>query len=137
MKPIWKTALVDDEVRSLETLQWLLEEYCPQVRVAGAYSSPYEALQALRNDPPDLLILDIAMPGLNGFDLLHYLMPVTYPVVFITAHTGEVLRTLKSAKVPYLLKPIDDEELSALLPKVMSAGQLISEEQMERVRTGG
>lgn len=137
MKPKWKTTLVDDEVRSLETLQWLLEEYCPQVEVIGTFSSPYQALQSLRSAPPDLLILDIAMPGLNGFDLLHHLMPVPYPVVFITAHTGEVIRTLKSARVPYLLKPIDDEELSALVPKVMNARQLITEEQMERVRLGG
>ena len=136
MKPKWKTALVDDEVRSLETLQWLLEEYCPEVEVTGTYSSPYQALQALRNEPPDLLILDIAMPGLNGFDLLHHLMPVPYPVVFITAHTGDVIRTLKNARVPYLLKPIDDEELSALLPAVMKARQLISEDQMEKVRLG-
>ena len=134
MKPTWKTALVDDEVRSLETLQWLLEEYCPEIEVTGAYSSPFEALQALRRTPPDLLILDIAMPGLNGFDLLHHLMPAPYPVVFITAHTGDVIRILKEARVPYLLKPIDDEELCQLLPRVLEGRKLITEEQMERVR---
>ena len=114
----WKTVLVDDERRSLETMQWLLEECCPEVEITGMYDSPLAALAALRQSPPDLLFLDIAMPGLNGFDLLRQLLPLSFSIIFVTAYNGPTVRALKNTGLPFLLKPVDEVELTGMISRL-------------------
>ena len=64
--------IVDDEPFCCETLVMLLERYCPEVKVLDICHSAATALQSLAGNKPDILFLDIEMPIMNGFDLLHY-----------------------------------------------------------------
>jgi two-component system, LytTR family, response regulator len=129
-----RTLLVDDETRSLETMQWLLGECCPTVEIVGMCNSSFHALEVIRRTELDLLILDIAMPVMNGFDLLSHIFPIPFPVVFVTAHNGAILRTLRKAGLPYLLKPVDDEELSALIEDITRHKTLVTAEQIRTLR---
>ncbi len=125
-----KTLLVDDEKRSLETMQWLLEECCPEVEIMGLCDSATKALDFILQNQPDLLILDIAMPVVNGFDLVSRLFPVPFPVLFVTAHNGPIVQILKRTGIPYLLKPVDDEELTRMINLIAQNRPLITQKQI-------
>lgn len=129
-----KTILVDDELHSLENMRWLLDEYCPEVEIVQTFDSPVAALHQLPLLTFDLLLLDVAMPVLNGFDLLSQLLPASFSVIFITAHNGSVLRAIKQAGLPYLLKPVDDEELRAMIHKVTQQPQRIEMECVQALK---
>lgn len=115
-----RTLLVDDESHSLELLQIALEEYCPEVEIIGAFTSPLEARKAILNQQPDLLILDIQMPGLNGFELLESLQPVNFVVIFSTAFDQFAIEALRVAAIDYLLKPLDEAALVKAIARVQT-----------------
>lgn len=103
--------LVDDEEHCTDTLSWLINEYCPDVRVLQVFNDPAAALKYLQHEAPDLLFLDIEMPVLNGFDLLKALGPLRSGLVFTTAYDEFAIKAIKHHALDYLLKPVDKDEL--------------------------
>ena len=112
-----RAILVDDEVHSLDALTILLNDYCPQVEVVAKCASPQMALDVIKNHIPDILFLDIEMPGLNGFELLERLGNIPFKVVFTTSYDQYGIRAIKFSALDYLLKPIDPHELIAAVNK--------------------
>lgn len=108
--------LVDDELPALKRLTRLLEA-TGRVEIAGSSTNPVEALDWLSHDQPDVLFLDIEMPGMNGFDLLARL-EVQPIVVFTTAFDRYALRAFEVNSIDYLLKPIEPEQLVRALGKL-------------------
>ena len=80
-----KAILVDDEHNNLENLRLLLAKYCPEVQVLAMASTVVEALEHFRAYQPELIFLDIEMPGGNGFELLDALKGYNFEVIFVTA----------------------------------------------------
>jgi two-component system LytT family response regulator len=107
--------LVDDEPPALARLRRMLAA-TGRVEVVGACRDPVEAIQELRRAPPDLLFLDIHMPGLSGFELLAGL-PHQPLVVFTTAYDQHALEAFQTNSVDYLLKPIEPQRLDRALQK--------------------
>jgi two-component system LytT family response regulator len=116
-----KTVLIDDEEDSLETIELLLQRHCPEVEIAGKFSEPKKAIAAIPKLNPQLLLLDIQMPGMTGFELLQELKDFSGGVVFITAHSEHAIRAFKFSAVDYLLKPVYTNELKAAIAKVKKA----------------
>lgn len=110
--------IVDDEEHCTEMLAWMLAEYCPNVRLLHAFNDPDKALTELRKGMPDVLFMDIEMPGLNGFDLLTALGQQPKALVFTTAYDQFAIRAIKHHALDYLLKPVDKDELRAAVAKV-------------------
>ena len=110
--------IVDDEPKNRRILKELLNRYCTDVTVIGEAGNSNEALSFLQKTKPDVLLLDIEMPGGNGFDLLDQLKPVAYEVVFITAFDEYAVKAFKYSALDYLLKPVNIEELQAAIEKV-------------------
>ena len=108
--------LVDDEPLALKRLGRLLEE-SGRVEVIGSCTDPVEALSELGCNPPDLLFLDIEMPGMSGFELLARLIPQPM-VIFTTAYDQYALRAFEDHSIDYLLKPIERVRLARALEKV-------------------
>ncbi|NNC82657.1 MAG: response regulator transcription factor [Flavobacteriales bacterium] len=106
-----KAVIVDDEMHCIETLQWQLANYCPQVDVVDTFISPVKSLKFLMYHEIDLLFLDVEMPVLNGFDLLHALPKKDFALVFTTAYDEFAIKAIKHHAIDYLLKPIDRQEL--------------------------
>lgn len=129
-----KAAIVDDEPRSIEMLEWLLTAYCPEVEVAARFHAPEAALAGLPGLPLDVLFCDIAMPTLNGFDLLLALPDRPFSVVFVTAHNGPIQRALKNSGADFLLKPVDDGELKATIQKISRNRPTLSQAQLAGLR---
>ena len=115
--------LVDDEERSRSTLQSLLTTYCPSITVVAQANSVESAKKALTTHQPDIVFLDIQMPGGLGFDLLESIQNRDFSVVFVTAHDKYGIKAVKANAIDYLLKPIDVDELRETVDKLMKLHQ--------------
>ena len=104
-----------------KVLKSLLAQYCPDVMVcaeADDITSGQEMIEAFR---PDLVFLDIEMPGGSGFKLLNNIKDVDFEVVFITAYEQFAIKAIRHDALDYLLKPVDPKELVAAVDKVKDA----------------
>src|SRR6185436_17843320 len=110
--------IVDDEPSARDRLRDLLERQ-RDVDVVGESADVPGALEAIREAPPDVVFLDVQMPGLDGFQLIEAVGARAMPaVVFVTAHEEHALRAFDVDAVDYLLKPFDEERFGAALGRV-------------------
>jgi len=109
--------IVDDEEFARSSLYFLLQENCEQIQVSGIAKSVSEARVLLANNNVDLIFLDIAMPGENGFELIPNIQQTKAHVIFTTAYDQYALKAIKSNALDYLLKPIDIDELKEAVNK--------------------
>ena len=121
-----QAVLIDDERNNLNNLSGLLERYCPEINVQGMAINAAEGRDIIMRLQPDLVFLDIQMPGTNGFELLQQLhgfgllqqLPNPgFEVIFVTAHDQYGIQAVKFAAVDYLLKPIHVTELQEAVRK--------------------
>lgn len=110
--------IVDDEPDGIRTLQKLLEYNCPDVAVTTTCNSAPAAFEHLRNHQPDVVFLDIRMPGTSGFDLLESLPVKNFEVIFVTAHNEYLLKALQLSAVDYLMKPVDEDRLIEAVERI-------------------
>lgn len=113
--------IVDDESRSRRVLESYLSEYCENVKVVAAVGSVSEAVKAIQKLNPNLVFLDIEMPGENGFDLLNYFNNPDFMIIFVTAYQEYAIKAFRSSAIDYLLKPL---EISQLIDAVNKATKL-------------
>jgi two-component system LytT family response regulator len=113
-----RTLLVDDEALSRRGLELRLRMAC-DIEIVGQCINGREALAAIREQKPDLVFLDIQMPGLSGFDVLAELQPHELPmVVFVTAYDRFAVQAFEARAIDYVLKPVDDSRLAATLTHI-------------------
>ena len=111
MTSLLRVMIVDDEAPAREGLRLRLKKE-PDVAIIGEYGDSVAALAAIRADPPDMLFLDIEMPGMDGFSLLAKASDVKLPaVVFVTAHDSHAIRAFDIRALDYLLKPVEQSRL--------------------------
>jgi DNA-binding LytR/AlgR family response regulator len=129
---------VDDEPPALDELAFLLgrDERVSEVLTCG---SATEALRLLRNDPVDVVLLDIAMPGLNGLELAQVLRRFRQPpaVVFVTAHQNHAVEAFDLRAVDYLLKPVHEDRLREAISRVRDDGAATETDEQLPVELGG
>ena len=113
-----KAIIVDDEERGVIVLQQLLEQYCTGIKVVGTATSITDAEVRVGELRPDVVFLDIEMPGGNGFKLLERLEQVTFDVVFVTAYNQYAIKAIRFAALDYLLKPVKIDELQEAVERV-------------------
>jgi len=114
MQPV-RTLVVDDEPEARDGLVRLLRGD-PDVVLVGECGNGKEAVAAIGTLSPDVVLLDIQMPELNGFEVLAALPPASMPiVVFVTAYDAYALRAFEAHAIDYLLKPFSDERFAAAL----------------------
>ncbi|MEL6656294.1 MAG: LytTR family DNA-binding domain-containing protein [Bacteroidota bacterium] len=113
-----RAIIVDDESHCRSALLKQLEWSTPQVEVVATCENVEQAITAIKTHQPDLVFLDIEMPGKNGFDLLNFFDPVHFEVIFTTAYDNFALEAFKVHAVDYLLKPIDEDALLEAIKRV-------------------
>lgn len=113
-----KAIIVEDEERSMLMLSSLLVEYCPEVTLVGSASTPEDAYALIKKSTPDIVFLDIEMPGYTGFQLLDFFDEVNFAVIFTTAYSEYALQAFQVSAVDYLLKPIQIDQLNSAIEKV-------------------
>ncbi|HEX8222653.1 MAG TPA: LytTR family DNA-binding domain-containing protein [Allosphingosinicella sp.] len=113
-----RTILVDDEPLAIQGLQLRLEKH-DDVDIVETCSNGREAIRAIKTNKPDLVFLDIQMPGFDGFSVIQGLMEVEPPLfVFVTAYTDHAIRAFEAQAVDYLMKPVEEDRLADTLDRV-------------------
>jgi len=126
-----KAVIVDDEPFCCSSLVILLERYCPEVKVTGIYHSGDDALQAIPEHHPQIVFLDIEMPGMNGFEMLEKLPAIDFEIIFTTSYDQYAIKAIRFSALDYLLKPIDREELQKAVQKVIERSHHPFPQQLE------
>lgn len=127
-----RTIIIDDEKNALDVLKMQLEQYCEGIELIQTCQSGQEGIEAIRNNQPDLVFLDIEMPHVNGFDVLLATRQFNYKVIFTTAYDQFAIKAFKFSAVDYLLKPIDIQELQDAVERLKkNAGDHSLQEKLE------
>lgn len=103
--------LIDDEHKSLAILKNKLERLCPNVTVIGETQDPEEAIELITDLDPQLVFLDIAMPGMDGFEVLQKIPKPKFEIIFVTAFDKYGIEAIKHCAIGYIVKPIDSQDL--------------------------
>ncbi len=113
-----RTILVDDEKLAIQGLQLRLEKF-PDVEIIDTCSNGREAIRKIKTEKPDLVFLDIQMPGFDGFSVVKGVMEIEPPLfVFVTAYQEHAVRAFEANAVNYLMKPVDEDKLADTLDRV-------------------
>ncbi|MGN6155166.1 MAG: LytR/AlgR family response regulator transcription factor [Sphingomicrobium sp.] len=130
-----RTILVDDEPLATQGLQLRLEAH-DDVEIVATASNGREAIRQIKTHKPDLVFLDIQMPGFDGFSVIQGLMEVEPPLfVFVTAFSDHAVRAFESQAVDYLVKPVDEDRLAQTLDRVRQRlSEKRSAEEAERLK---
>ncbi len=113
---IKKCYIVDDEILAIQELATLLKPY-PQLQVIGSSDRASKAIEEINQLKPDLIFLDINMPGMNGFDLLEKL-DESPEVIFVTAYDEFALKAFEVNALDYILKPINPDRLGDAVVRI-------------------
>lgn len=114
-----QAVIIEDEPKSLLTLESLLERYCPEVKIIATAGSVEIGLHVMAENSPELVFMDIAMPDGDAFDLLNKIGHIDFEIIFITAYNDFALRAFEFSALHYLLKPIHYLELQAAVQRFM------------------
>lgn len=115
-----KSIIIDDERKALEILKNKLERLCPNVSIIGESQSPEDGLELIKKLNPDLVFLDIAMPGMSGFDLLSHIDNPDFEIIFATAFDNYAIEAIKHCAIGYLVKPVDNKDLIKAVDKAIN-----------------
>jgi two-component system LytT family response regulator len=126
MKNSVTAIIVDDEPLARKLLKEYLLEY-PPVRLIGECKNGRQAIEAINEHKPDLVFLDIRMPGIDGFEVLEQLKHMPH-IIFSTAYGDYALKAFETNAVDYLLKPYDRKRFSLAMQKVMSRSVTVDNE---------
>jgi two-component system LytT family response regulator len=113
-----KAVIIDDEINSIDVLRWQIAEYTSDVTVVGSFSSPSQAMTELPELNPDVVFLDIEMPGMNGFEFLAAFENINFEVIFVTAYNEFAIKAFKYSAMDYLLKPVTESDLVGAVSKL-------------------
>jgi len=109
--------VIDDEKNVRQGLVRMLETFCTEVEVIGEANGVQSGLALLRQNPPDLVFLDIEMPDGSGLDLLKRLDSREFQVIFVTAYDEYAVEAFRLSAVDYLLKPVNPDQLIEAVEK--------------------
>ncbi|MGI6686311.1 MAG: LytR/AlgR family response regulator transcription factor [Bacillota bacterium] len=114
-----RAVLVDDEALALKNLKYVLTQL-EEIKVMAALTSPFAALEKISGEKPDVVFLDIEMPGLNGLEAAEEIWRISEEIliVFVTAYDEYAVKAFEVNALDYLLKPVTLERLERTLEKV-------------------
>lgn len=121
-----RSIIIDDEAFGRQSIQDAVQKFCSDVAVVALCEDAERGIEAIKAFKPDLVFLDIQMPGMSGFDLLQRLAPVTFHVIFVTSYDQYAVRAFKFSAIDYLLKPLNPDELIQAVHKVKTKSDATS-----------
>ena len=130
-----KAVILDDETRGSKLLSQKLQSFEDELQVIGIFNEPAKALSAIVALDPDVLFLDVEMPGINGFQFLERLGSFSFEVIFTTAYDSYTLEALRLSAVDYLMKPVDEDDLKTAITRLRKrvAGKMKQRSQKSEV----
>jgi len=129
--PNLKAVIIEDETKARNTLNLLLTEHCEGVTVCAMAEDVPNGVKAILKHKPDLVFLDIELPGFNGFELADFLEEINFEIIFTTAYSEYALKAFQMSAVDYLLKPLQIDQLQAAIDKVLKRQNLQMPERLD------
>ena len=131
-----RTIIIDDEQLAIESLQWEVENFCEDLKIIDTFTNPKEAISGINYLKPDLVLLDIEMPEIDGFQLLQLLDYKNFDLIITTAYNQYAIQAFKANAIDYLLKPIDPSDLTKSIERVkMRQGNNTANKNIETILT--
>ncbi|HSC54154.1 MAG TPA: LytTR family DNA-binding domain-containing protein [Phnomibacter sp.] len=112
-----RAIIIDDEQHCIQALKNDLQQHCADVEIVAECPSAKEGLLAIKNLDPQLVFLDVAMPWMNGFEMLELLPAIHFALIFTTAHDEYAALAFRKSAIDYLLKPVASEDLKEAVAK--------------------
>ncbi len=113
-----RTLLVDDESLAVQGLALRLKPFS-DVEIVGSAGNGREAIRLIRTEKPDVVFLDVQMPGFDGFSVVSALADIEPPLfVFVTAYSDHAIRAFEAQAVDYLMKPVEPERLAQTMERI-------------------
>lgn len=125
--------IIDDELNARQTLRGLLALVAPQVVVLADAKDTLEGKNLIDQLKPDLVFLDINMPGQSGIDFIESFGRINFQLIFVTAYEAYAVKAFRLNAIDFLLKPVDPDELQAAIAKI-SKTPLLQSEQLKGLR---
>ncbi len=130
-----KAILIDDEWNSLQNLEKKLTEFCPGVEVMASSQDPEEALELIKNKQPEVIFLDVEMPGMSGLRLAEKLGENRPEIIFTTAYDHFAVNAVRIRAFDYLTKPISIDALQGAVIRLREfLGNNHSKEKFDLLR---
>lgn len=125
-----RTLIIDDEANARNVVKTMIQHLQLPLEIVGEASGAAEGLEKIKSLQPQLLFLDIQMPGKSGIELMQEVDRDEVQVIFITAHQGFAIQALKLSAIDYLLKPVDAAELKEAVEKVVQQQSRLVPDQL-------
>jgi two-component system LytT family response regulator len=127
LTPPLRVIIVEDQIAICQDIEYHLRQQ-PGFIVIGICGSVSDAIVLIHTTKPDLLLLDIGLPDGTGFDILEQMSPAHPKVIFLTAHSEHAIKAFRYGAIDYLLKPLNEKELTEALQRAISALPLLQEQ---------
>lgn len=113
--------IIDDEPKARKLLQAIIEEYCPELSLSAQCEDLPSGIKAIKKYKPELIFLDIEMPGHSGLELMDFFdnEEVNFDVIFTTAYNEYALQAFRFSAIDYLLKPIQHTQLTEAVQRYL------------------
>ncbi len=132
-----KAVIIDDEQKARNLLRVLLEENCPQISKIELADNLINGVELIRSFQPDIVFLDIEMPGYSGIQILEFFEKelITFEIIFTTAYSKYALKAFELNAIDYLLKPLRDEQVENAVKKAINQiGKSKVSERLEELK---
>lgn len=126
--------IIDDERKGRLALSEKIKAYCPEVKIIAEAASGKEGIYAIQKNSPQIVFLDIEMPGMNAFEMLNMLPEKNFHLIFTTAYNQYAIKAIKYSAFDYLLKPVDIEELKQAINNMSKNEAQQTKEQLEMLQ---
>lgn len=128
-----KVIIVDDELNARLSLRGILEENFPEIQILAESKDVPSAVTCIHEHKPDLVFLDISMPGYSGLELLKFFdeSQITFKIIFVTAFSEYAINAFELSAVGYILKPVRVDALKKALNKVI----MVNNNDLEKLKT--
>lgn len=113
-----RAVIIEDEINNRELLVQLVSEYLIDIEIVDVAKNVAEGILSIQTHNPDLIFLDIEMPGGTGFDVLKQFNDPNFKIIFTTGYEHYAIKAIKHSAIDYLLKPINLNELREAVDKV-------------------
>lgn len=126
--------IIDDEKNGRDVIKSLINSYCKEVSIVAESAGINEAYENIIMYNPDFILLDIQMPGGNGFELLKKFDTVNFEIIFVTSYDKYAITAFKYSAVDYLLKPVDIDDLLGAIERVKRKKNVNKFEDFEKYK---
>ncbi len=135
-EPKYDVVLIDDTLLCTTMLADLITEHFENLNIVSICNNGQQGLEAIKKHEPDLVFLDVEMPGMSGFEMLSHFPEFDFDLIFTTTHDRYSLQAFKANAIDFLIKPVTESDLRAAIKKTEKKKKHLQFSQVQQLFTG-